>query len=116
MFAAVQALAPALLHRAVLSMNWSLITVAAMLDLSTQTGTSNDAGCWLPATPCGGEVVPLTRPVGGVCPARSTVARATASCASRYPALQTEPHGRSGKTLTIPSRVASCPVGGTVCA
>src|SRR5438132_4778305 len=81
--AAVQAAAPALLHRVVLSTKLSLITVAFMLLTSTQVGTRSDAGCWLPETPDGGVVVPLRRALGGVCPARRTVARATASCASR---------------------------------
>src|SRR5438105_11272850 len=83
MLFAEQTLAPALLHSVATSMNLSLITVASMLDLSTQTGTRSEAGCWLPLTPDGGAVVPLTSPDGGVAPARSTVASATASCASR---------------------------------
>src|SRR6267143_6673262 len=56
--AAVQLAAPALLQRAALSMNSSLITVAAMFALSTQTGTRREAGCGLPETPDGGVVVP----------------------------------------------------------
>src|SRR4029077_14112873 len=54
--AAVQAAAPALLHRAVLSMNWSLMTVSFMFLMLTHTGTSSDAGCVFPLTPDGGEV------------------------------------------------------------
>ena len=59
------------------------MTVAAMLDLSTQTGVSSEAGCEVPVAPGGGAVVPLTSAEGGVLPARSTVASATASWASR---------------------------------
>src|SRR5450631_39265 len=80
---AVQTAAPALLHSVATSTNLSLITVDSMLALLTHIGTRREAGCELPVTPDGGAVVLFTRPAGGVAPARSTVARATASCASR---------------------------------
>src|SRR6266852_5519904 len=72
--AAVQLAAPALLHRVALSMKLSLITVEFMFEASTQIGTRREAGCGLPATPVGGVVVPLRSALGGVRPARRTVA------------------------------------------
>src|SRR6266581_5709714 len=82
--AAEQTAAVTFWHSAPLSTKLSLITVSFMLALLTQIGTNRTAGCWvLPATGDGGAVVPLTRPVGGVWPARRTVASATAACASR---------------------------------
>src|SRR6267378_3167558 len=82
--AAEQTAAVTFWQSAALSTKLSLITVEAMFALLTQIGTNRTAGCWpLPATGDGGDVVPLTRAVGGVWPARRTVASATAACASR---------------------------------
>src|SRR5256886_4633264 len=81
--AAVQTAAVTFWQSAALSTKLSLITVSFMFALVTQIGTRRIAGCWLPVTPDGGAVVPLTSPDGGVALARRTVARATAACASR---------------------------------
>src|SRR5258707_743227 len=67
--AAAQAAAPAAVHSAFLSTKLSLMTVSFMFETFTQMGTSSDAGCWVPAVPDGGEVVPLSKSVGGVRPA-----------------------------------------------
>src|SRR5215472_1906009 len=63
--------------------NLSLITVDAMFEVSTHTGVSSTAGCWLPVTPLGGVVLPFTSALGGDWPARRMVARETAAWASR---------------------------------
>src|SRR5437762_7613484 len=79
--AAVQTAAVTFWQSAALSTKLSLITVSFMFALVTQIGTRRMAGCWLPVTPDGGAVVPLTSAEGGVALARRTVARATAACA-----------------------------------
>src|SRR5438128_524227 len=83
MLLAVQTAAPTCPHSADALTKLSLMTVAAMFDLSTQIGTRRDAGSSVPAWPDGGLVVPLTRAAGGFAPARRTVASATAAWASR---------------------------------
>src|SRR2546428_3601504 len=106
--AAEQTAAVTFWQSAALSTKLSLITVEAMFALLTQIGTNRTAGCWpLPATGDGGEVVPLTRAVGGVWPARRTVASATAACASRETALETDPHWEAVNTFGIPAGVAA---------
>src|SRR3989442_8813649 len=86
--AAEQTAAVTFWQSAALSTKLSLITVEAMFALLTQIGTNRTAGCWpLPATGDGGEVVPLTRAVGGGWPPRGTGARATAARGSREKGL-----------------------------
>src|SRR6184192_1475977 len=84
MLFAWQTACPTALHRSAVLTNLSLRTVSFMFALLTQIGVKRTAGCWLPVTPDGGAVVPLTSADGGFALARSTVASATAACASRY--------------------------------
>src|SRR2546421_3459900 len=91
----------------------SLTTVEPMFEGSTHTGVRSDAGCEVPETPWGGSVLPFISAEGGVSPARRMAAIATASWASWYTALYTEPHWKPWRTLIIPCSVASWPVVGT---
>src|SRR2546426_11297422 len=105
MLFAEQTAAPALLHSVATSMNLSLITVASMLDLSTQTGTRRETGCWLPLKQDGSGMVPLPSQDGGLAHARTLVASATVSGALMQTALKLERHCNSVSTLTLRTRV-----------
>src|SRR2546423_6999981 len=90
--AAVQPAAVTFWQSAALSTKLSLITVSFMFALLTQIGTNRTAGCWpLPATGDGGDVVPLTRAVGGGWPPRRTAAGANAARAPRETGLLNQP-------------------------